>query len=146
MQGPADGIKPLAVVRPATAEQVARILEVARRHSVAVIPYGAGSGVVGGVVPRGRAISLDMCHMSEIGDPSETDLTVRAGAGTRAHDLERHLGARGYTTGHYPQSLPLATVGGLIATRSSGTFSSLYGDVGHRPGTRRGAGRRHGHS
>jgi len=120
---------PLAVVRPTTTRDVALTVRAATETGVAVIPYGAGSGVVGGVVPRVPALCLDLRGLG--GGPSFDDAAgqVTVGAGVLASDLERALNARGRRLPHYPQSLSLATVGGLVATRSSGTFSNKYGNI-----------------
>jgi alkyldihydroxyacetonephosphate synthase len=117
------------VVRPASAADVSATLRWASSAGLAVIPYGAGSGVVGGAVPRRSAISIDLRGLA--GPPEFDDEAgeVTVDAGVLAGDLERQLNARGRRLAHYPQSLHLATVGGLVATRSSGTFSSKYGNI-----------------
>lgn len=123
---------PLAVVRPATVGEVQATMAVARDLGVSLIPYGAGSGVVGAVVPRRPSISLDMTAMSGVTAFSESDRVVTVRSGTIAMELEEYLNDRGFTFPHYPQSLPLATLGGLVATRSSGIFSSKYGNIEDR--------------
>ena len=120
---------PGVVVTPSTAEEVARVLRLAREHGVAVIPFGAGSGVVGGVVGSGDFVSIDLGGLR--GEPTFDDERgeVTVPAGVIGADLERMLNDRGRRLPHYPQSLALASVGGLVATRSSGTFSSKYGNI-----------------
>lgn len=119
----------LAVVTPTHPEEVSLLLHWANEHRVPVIPYGAGSGVVGGVVPTRPAISLDLSALTAIESIDEENLLVTAQAGVIGGALEESLRGGGFTVGHYPQSLFISTVGGWIATRSSGTYSSLYGNV-----------------
>lgn len=120
---------PVAVVRPTSVADVSATIRAASSAGLAVIPYGGGSGVVGGAVPRRPAISIDLRGLA--GPPEFDDEAgeVTVDAGFMAGDLERQLNARGRRLAHYPQSLHLATVGGLVATRSSGTFSSKYGNI-----------------
>lgn len=120
---------PMAVVRPSTGDEVAAILRAASATSVTVVPYGAGSGVVGAVVNTGQFISLDVSGLTA--DPIFHDDRgeVTVGAGVLASALEAAANARGRRIPHYPQSLGLASIGGLVATRSSGTFSSKYGNI-----------------
>lgn len=120
---------PAAVVLATSTADVAATLKAASLHDVTVIPYGGGSGVVGGVVAGGDFVSLDLSGLtsSPLFDDELGEVTVSAGM--IGADLERMLNERGRRLPHYPQSLPLATVGGLVATRSSGTFSSKYGNI-----------------
>jgi alkyldihydroxyacetonephosphate synthase len=121
--------KPLAVVRPIDVAEVAAAVRVLAAHEVAVVPRGGGSGVVGGADAPSDAVVLDLGALDGILALDEEDLHVRVGAGVMLAQLEAWLHERGYTTGHYPQSIDLAQVGGLVATRSSGQFSSKYGSI-----------------
>jgi alkyldihydroxyacetonephosphate synthase len=121
---------PDAVVLPASPAEVRALLEVCASDGVAVVPFGGGTSVVGGVEPlrggHGRVISLDLARLREVSvDPRA--LTARLGAGLRGPEAERALGAAGMTLGHFPQSFEYATVGGFAATRSAGQASSGYG-------------------
>jgi alkyldihydroxyacetonephosphate synthase len=120
---------PIAVVRPSTVNELRAFVEAANSRKISIIPYGAGSGVVGGVVPERPAVSIDLKNLNGIIDFDPTNLMIQSFSGTSAIKVEQYLNKRGYTLGHYPQSLSLATVGGLVATRSSGTFSSKYGNI-----------------
>ncbi|SUS06569.1 conserved hypothetical protein [uncultured Defluviicoccus sp.] len=124
-----EAAAPVAVVRPRTVAEVSAVLRVANQGLFGVVPYAGASGVCGGVVPEGPAISLDLRELTGIAHFNPTDCMVTAYAGTPAAELEKFLNEKGFTTGHYPQSLPLASIGGLVATRSSGTFSSKYGNI-----------------
>jgi alkyldihydroxyacetonephosphate synthase len=121
---------PDAVVVPADAAAVGRLIDACAANDVAVVPFGGGTSVVGGVEPLRGAhaglISLDLSALREV-EVDETSLTARLGAGLRGPEAEAALGARGLTLGHFPQSFELATIGGFAATRSAGQASSGYG-------------------
>jgi alkyldihydroxyacetonephosphate synthase len=121
---------PDAVVLPADAAEVARLLEVCAAERIAVVPFGGGTSVVGGVAPeRGgheRLISLDLARLREV-EVDHRSLTARLGAGLRGPEAEGALAAAGLTLGHFPQSFEYATIGGFAATRSAGQASSGYG-------------------
>ena len=95
----------------------------AQRHGTPVVPFGGGSGVVGGAVPPGGTIVVDTRQMNRLLELSERSLYARAEAGMMGPAYEAALEAKGYTTGHYPQSIALSTVGGWVATRAAGQFS-----------------------
>ncbi|MGA7397051.1 MAG: FAD-binding oxidoreductase [Solirubrobacterales bacterium] len=121
---------PDAIVVPETKEQILPLLEACSRLGIAVVPFGGGTSVVGGITPlagaHDRVISLDMVSLQTV-DVDERSLTARLGAGLRGPEAEALLGARGYTLGHFPQSFEYATIGGFAATRSAGQSSSGYG-------------------
>ncbi|MUU69710.1 FAD-binding oxidoreductase [Pseudarthrobacter sp. GA104] len=120
---------PAAVISPSSVEEVSEVLKAAQTAGIAVVPYGAGSGVVGGVVNDGVFVSLDLARLAGVPAFDDERGEVTVGAGMLGADLEAALNARGRRIPHYPQSLSLASVGGLVATRSSGTFSSKYGNI-----------------
>lgn len=124
-----DAHEPKAVLQPGSTDDVSAIARIAHELGIALIPYGAGSGVVGAVVGSGNFVSLDMGAMTGVLAFDDERGEVTAAAGTLGTDLEAALAERGRRVPHYPQSLPLATIGGLVATRSSGTFSSKYGNI-----------------
>jgi len=130
-----DPRPPRCVVRPRTTAEVATALAALAGQGVPVVPRAGGSGVQGGAAPGPAApgaaapVVVDVGALDRIGPLDELDLTVTAGAGVPLAALEAWLARRGYTTGHYPQSIDLALVGGLVATRSSGQFSTRYGSV-----------------
>jgi alkyldihydroxyacetonephosphate synthase len=121
---------PDAVLMPRSPTALQRILEVCAAEGVAVVPFGGGTSVVGGVEPvRGgheRLISLDLGALREVAVDGRT-LTARLGAGLRGPEAEQALARFGLTLGHFPQSFEYATVGGFAATRSAGQASSGYG-------------------
>jgi alkyldihydroxyacetonephosphate synthase len=121
---------PDAVVMPADAAGLRRLLDVCAAEGIAVVPFGGGTSVVGGVEPlRGRhprLISLDLGALQEV-EVDRRSLTARLGAGLRGPEAEAALGRKGLTLGHFPQSFEYATIGGFAATRSAGQASSGYG-------------------
>ena len=117
------------VVRPADREQVAAILRWAGAHEVRVTPMGGGTGVCGALSPEAGEVVLDMGAFDRILEVHETNLMCRCESGVNGLVLEKHLNESGLTLGHFPSSLPGTTLGGLIATRSSGQESSRYGSI-----------------
>jgi alkyldihydroxyacetonephosphate synthase len=124
---------PDAVVLPGSAQEVVALLALCARESLAVVPFGGGTSVVGGVEPlRGAhraVVSLDMRRLGGVVALDETSRTVTVAAGMRAPALERYLSERGLTLGHYPQSYEYVSLGGCAATRSAGQASSGYGAI-----------------
>jgi alkyldihydroxyacetonephosphate synthase len=117
------------VARPSDREQVAALLRWASANHVAVTPMGGGSGVCGALAPARGEVVLDMGALDRVLEIDETNLVCRCEAGVNGYALERQLNARGLTLGHFPSSLPGTTIGGLVATRSSGQESSRYGSI-----------------
>jgi alkyldihydroxyacetonephosphate synthase len=128
-RGRPDGA-PDAVLVPANTDRVAAVLEACATADVAVVPFGGGTSVVGGVEPeRGphrAVVSLDLAALRDI-DLDRRSLTARLGPGLRGPEAEAELAALGVTLGHFPQSFEQATIGGFAATRSAGQASSGYG-------------------
>ena len=117
------------VVRPASAAEVAAVLAFADRTRTPVVPFGLGSGVCGAVLASGNEIVLDLGRMNRLLEINDVSLTVRVEPGMRGSDFEEELNRRGYTMGHWPQSIGISTVGGWCATRASGQLSTLYGNI-----------------
>jgi alkyldihydroxyacetonephosphate synthase len=124
---------PDAVVYPAGHEQVRAVLELCGELRIAVVPFGGGTSVVGGVSPlRGEqqgAIALDLGRVAELLSLDRASMTAHVGAGMRAAELERRLAAGGLTLGHFPQSFEYVSLGGCAATRSAGQASTGYGSI-----------------
>ncbi|MBW2253548.1 MAG: FAD-binding oxidoreductase [Deltaproteobacteria bacterium] len=119
--------RPNRVFWPEDEEQVVRILQESGRAGVPVVPYGEGSGVVGGARGTHGSIVLDTKALDRIGPLDEARWTVDAEAGVNGQLLEDWLNARGWTVGHSPSSIWCSSVGGWVAARSAGQFSSRYG-------------------
>jgi alkyldihydroxyacetonephosphate synthase len=130
--GEPDGA-PDAVVLPDGSEQLTALLQLCAQSSLAVVPFGGGTSVVGGVAPlRGEhagVIALDTRRMAEAIALDTESRTVTVQAGMRAPALERHLAKSGLTLGHYPQSFEYVSLGGCAATRSAGQASTGYGRI-----------------
>lgn len=122
-------LPPDAVVWPASEAEVAQIIRVARARKIAVIPFGAGSGVCGGTWATQGGITLDVKRLDAIGTVDAERRSVEVGAGVLGETLERNLNAQGFTLGHFPSSIFMSTVGGWLAARSAGQFSSKYGKI-----------------
>jgi len=121
--------EPAAVLFPARTGEVATILAWASQTGTAVIPRGAGSGVCGGAQAETRAVVLDLSRMDRIGEVDTISQTVEVQAGVRGDRLEEALARHGLTTGHYPQSIAISTVGGWIAASSAGQASAGFGAI-----------------
>lgn len=138
---------PDAVLRPGSHEDVANVLEYAQQHRIAIVPFGGGTSVTGGLVAarEGTAgvISLDLSRMRRLLAIDTVSSTATLEPGLRGPEAEALLAERGLMLGHYPQSFEFATIGGFAATRSSGQSSAGYGRfdamvVGLRVATPRG--------
>ena len=125
------GAAPDAVVWPADAAQVAAVLRSCAVAACAVVPFGGGTSVVGGVTPlRGdqrAVISLNLRRLHRRLDVDPTSMTATLQAGMTGPEAEVGLAQLGLTLGHFPQSFEYATIGGFAATRSAGQSSSGYG-------------------
>lgn len=118
------------VARPSTTAEVAALLALCDEHRVPVTAAGGRSGVCGASVPVFGGVLLDLTALAGIGDVDATSGLVEVSAGTFGPDLERELRDRhGLTVGHFPQSFELATVGGWVACRGAGQYSTRYGKI-----------------
>jgi alkyldihydroxyacetonephosphate synthase len=124
---------PDAVVRPGSEDEVTAILQAAMRFDAVVIPFGGGSSISGSLEAPSTetrpVISLDLERLNQVLEIDASSRLARVQAGVFGPDLEEQLTARGYTFGHFPDSFTHSTLGGWIATRSSGMQSDRYGDI-----------------
>lgn len=125
----AGGPAPLCVVRPATVADVQATVRIATATGTPLIPFGLGSGVVGGVIAAPEAILLDMGGLNRTRFIDAENLLASFDAGKPGGEAEAETAAQGLTTGHWPQSVAISTVGGWVATRASGQFSTAYGNI-----------------
>ena len=128
IQGKIAGL-PDIITWPETVEQISEILIYANKEKIPVIPYAEGSGVVGGAIATRGGIIIDMKKFNKILELNDKNLTVSAQAGINGMNLERFLNAKGYTTGHIPQSIRMSSLGGWISHRAAGQFSTKYGKI-----------------
>lgn len=114
------------VAFPASEPDVVDLLDWAAANSVAVVPYGGGSSVVGGVEYRGESphISLDLTRLDRVIEVDRVSRAALVQAGALGPVLERQLGAHGLTLRHFPQSFEFSTLGGWLATRAGGHFAT----------------------
>lgn len=122
---------PDAVLLPGGEDDVAEVLRYCTEHRIAVVPFGGGTSVVGGLDPqRGEfaaVVSLDLRRLDTLHSLDEISGEAELSAGVTGPQAEELLGAHGFSLGHFPQSFQFATIGGFAATRSSGQDSAGYG-------------------
>ncbi len=127
------GRVPDVVVRPDDEDEVAAVLRVALDADAVLIPFGGGTNISGSLeAPESETrtvISVDTGLMDRVLEIDEESRLARVQAGVLGPRLEEQLNARGWTVGHFPDSFTHSTLGGWIATRSSGMQSDKYGDV-----------------
>lgn len=126
------GIFPDGVAYPQTSADVKELLAFSQQKDITVIPYGGGTSVCGHITPEASArpvLTVSMKHMNKLMALDKKSQIATFGAGTLGPDIESQLAAEGYTLGHYPQSWELSTIGGWVASRSSGQQSLRYGRI-----------------
>ena len=124
--GPAP---PLAVVVPESTEEVALALKTCRAAGLPVVTYGGGSGVCGGIRSEAGDVVLSTAALDGMVELDAHNLTATFRAGMNGLAAEKAVQEQGLTIGHWPQSIGLASVGGLVATRSAGQYSTAHGNV-----------------
>jgi alkyldihydroxyacetonephosphate synthase len=121
-----------AVVRPGSTQEVVEIVQLAGREGLPLIPHGAGTGVMGGILPVRGGIVVDLQRMNRILEINPRDLTATVEPGVVLQDLVDALAEHGLLPGHDPYSVPIATVGGTIATNGVGYRASAHGPMGQQ--------------
>ncbi len=123
---------PDGVTQPASEQEVKELIAFARKTGTKLIPYGGGTSVVGHINPLPDScpiLTVDMSKMFRMTQLDEESHLATFDAGVTGPHLEAQLRARGFTMGHFPQSFEYSTLGGWIATRSSGQQSLYYGRI-----------------
>ncbi len=123
---------PDGVAHPMSSEEIAELIAFAEQAGAQVIPYGGGTSVVGHINPTAGdkpTLTIDLRRLNQLEQFDEKSQLATFGAGVSGPELEAQLRAMGYTLGHFPQSFELSTLGGWIATRSSGQQSLGYGRI-----------------
>lgn len=119
-----------ALVRPRSTDEVAALLRICHEHGLPVTAAGGRSGVCGASVPVFGGVLLDLTELRGIGEVDVASGIVEVLAGTFGPDLEAEINTvHGLSVGHFPQSFDLATVGGWIACRGAGQYSTRYGKI-----------------
>ena len=121
--------KPGVVVRPKTPEEVQAIVRFAAETKTPLVPRGLGSGVCGGVLPDESVVLVDLAELNRVRDINPTNLLASFDAGLNGMEAENAVAEHGLTIGHWPQSIAVSSVGGWIATRAAGQFSTAYGSI-----------------
>ncbi len=120
---------PRAVVLARSTDDVSRALRVCREKRVAVIPFGGASGVCGAIQASPDSVVLSTRGLEGLVGLDDRDLSASFRAGTLGIDAENRVRQDGLTIGHWPQSVEISTVGGWVATRAAGQFSTAYGCI-----------------
>ncbi|KAH3703096.1 alkyldihydroxyacetonephosphate synthase, peroxisomal-like [Dreissena polymorpha] len=124
---------PDLVIWPINHNEVVKVVELACKHNVCLIPFGGGTSVSGALecpANENRMIaSLDLSQMNKILWVDEKNLVAHAEAGIIGQDLERLLAKKGFCTGHEPDSMEFSSLGGWVATRASGMKKNIYGNI-----------------
>jgi alkyldihydroxyacetonephosphate synthase len=125
------GAAPDGVAYPESAQDVRDLIDYAQQFGVALIPQGGGTSVAGHLTAPGGlpSLAVNMTRMRQLQYLDTESQLATFGAGVLGPDLEAQLRARGYTLGHFPQSFEYSTLGGWVATRSSGQQSLRYGRI-----------------
>ena len=125
-------IVPLCSVLPSSTDDVRRIVLLANEEKVPIVPYGGGSGLMGGALSVQAGIVIDLRRMDRVLEVDTEARSVRVQAGTVLEELEKRLNRENFILGHDPWTLPVATVGGAISTNSMGYRGGLYGSMGEQ--------------
>ena len=123
---------PDGVSYPRSDEEIREVIDLAYREKWILIPFGGGTSVVRHINPARceiPVVTIDLSNLSQLQNLDETSYLATFQAGVRGPDLEKQLSKFGYTLGHFPQSFEYSTLGGWIATRSSGQQSYYYGRI-----------------
>ncbi|HOB56466.1 MAG: FAD-binding oxidoreductase [Microbacteriaceae bacterium] len=124
---------PDVVVYPADEAEVQQVVDAAVAANAVIIPFGGGSNIASSLEPlpeeKRTIISLDLGRLRKVIDIDADSGLARIEAGAQGPDLEEQLNKQGWTIGHFPDSFTHSTVGGWVATRSSGMQSDKYGDI-----------------
>lgn len=120
-------VLPYFIVRPATTEEVSKVMRICNTYKVPVVPRGGGSGTAGGAVMMYKGIVLDVTRMDKILEIDKESLILTAQSGINGRVLEDRLNEEGLMLAHYPSSVDISTLGGYLAARGSGVMSTKYG-------------------
>ena len=123
---------PLCAVRPQSSEEVRRVVQFANREKIALVPFGGGSGLMGGALSIRPCIAVDLRAMDRVFDIDAAARSARVEAGVVLETLDQKLNDRGFILGHDPWTVPVATVGGAISTNSVGYRAGIYGSMGEQ--------------
>ena len=129
MGGEVERHPPDCVVWPADEAEISAVTRFCTEHLIPMVPYGGGSGVVGGTVPVRGGVVVDVKRLVAVHEIDSSSQTITAQGGINGQHLEDRLEEAGYTLGHFPSSIMCSTLGGWLAARSAGQLSSKYGKI-----------------
>lgn len=121
---------PLAVVQPGSTADVVRLVQIARQHGIPLVPFGGGSGLMGGALSIRPGIVVDMKRLNQVLNLDSQALTVQVQSGMRLRPLSEYLGQHKLLLGHDPWSISIATIGGAVSTNGLGYLAGRYGSMG----------------
>ncbi len=124
--------KPACAVRPQSTDEVRRIVGFANVEKIALLPFGGGSGLMGGALSIRPCMVLDLRGLNRIIEVDEEARAVRVEAGVVLETLDTRLQQLGFILGHDPWTVPVATIGGAISTNSVGYRAGIYGSMGEQ--------------
>ena len=120
---------PLCAVKPQSTDEVRRIVQFANAEKIALVPFGGGSGLMGGAIPIRPSMAIDLRGLKQIVEIDIGARSARVQAGVVLEALETRLNELGYILGHDPWTVPVATIGGAISTNSVGYRAGDYGSM-----------------
>lgn len=123
---------PLCAVRPQGTDEVQQIVRFANQECIALVPFGGGSGLMGGALSLRPCITVDLRGLSRILEMDTSGRAVHVQAGVVLESLNQDLDKAGFILGHDPWTVPVATVGGAISTNSVGYRAAVYGSMGEQ--------------
>ncbi|SEA09959.1 alkyldihydroxyacetonephosphate synthase [Eubacterium aggregans] len=127
LQGPYKYL-PEAILMPNNTAEVSAIMSLSEAGDVGIIPFGGGSGIVGGSIAENHEVMVDLKRLRHF-EINAINCTATGGAGLTGAEFENMLNEAGFTCGQYPQSFQSAVLGGMVSTRAIGTFSTKYGKM-----------------
>lgn len=123
---------PICAVRPQSTQEIQRVVQFANHEKIALVPFGGGSGLMGGALSIRPCIALDLRGLDRILDIDTEARSARVQAGVVLETLDQKLKESGFILGHDPWTVPVATVGGAISTNSVGYRAGVYGSMGEQ--------------
>ena len=123
---------PLCAVRPQSTDEVRRVVQFANGEKIALVPFGGGSGLMGGALSIRPCVAVDLRDMNQVLDIDAPARSARVQAGAVLESLDQKLNDAGFILGHDPWTVPVATVGGAISTNSVGYRAGIYGSMGEQ--------------
>lgn len=123
---------PICVVRPQTTDEVRRIVQFANAEKISIVPFGGGSGLMGGALSIRPSMVVDLRAMNRILEIDVEARAARVQSGVVLESFDEKLNDVGFILGHDPWTVPVATVGGAISTNSVGYRAGIYGSMGEQ--------------